>query len=303
MNTTIILNPAAGSGRARSAGLALQAKLPDSNLLLTEGPGDAVRLAREARRQGSDTIVAIGGDGTIQQVATGLTLEEDGQRAEHQTCLAILPAGTGGDYRRSFSWTDSVSQLLTRVSSREVRHVDFGRLTYTDEEGEKVTGFANVLSFGLGGLTDQFVESGPKWLGGRAAFLLGAVRATAVHQTIPVELILDGVLVETAPFSNVAVCIGKYFGGGMKIAPEADLSDGLFDVVTMEMNRMRTFALSVDIYRGAHLQRAGVKTYRCKRLEARLTRKGQYLLDADGEQLGILPLSAEILPAAVRLLV
>ncbi len=303
MKTAIILNPTAGSGRARSAGLALQSKLPDSELLLTECSGDATRLAREARRRCVDTVVAIGGDGTIQQVTTGMTLEEDGTQANHQTNLAILPAGTGGDYRRTFSWTESIDQVLTRISSGDVECVDFGRLTYALGDVEKTAGFANVLSFGIGGLTDQFVESGPKWLGGRAAFLLGAMRATVVHQAVPVELFLDDVLVETAPFSNVAVCLGKFFGGGMKIAPSADPSDGLFDVVTMEMNRLQTLSLSVDIYRGTHLQRAGVRSYRCRKLEARLTRTSQCLLDADGEQLGTLPLKAELLPAAVRILV
>jgi diacylglycerol kinase (ATP) len=299
----IILNPTAGSGRAKTAGLALQARLPGAELFLTSGPGDAVQLAREARKQGADIVAAVGGDGTIQQCATGITFEDDGSLVSHQTALAILPAGTGGDYRRTFGFTESIDQVATRISSREIRAVDFGRLTYRREQTTNVTGFANVLSFGLGGLTDRFVETGPKWLGGRTAFLLGAMRAAAVHQSTPVDLLLDDELVETAPYSNVAVCLGQYFGGGMKIAPQADPSDGLFDVITMEMGKVQTLSLSLDIYRGTHLKRSGVKHYRCRKLEARLTRTGESLLDADGEQLGTLPLTAELLPSALALIV
>lgn len=302
VSTVIILNPNAGSGRAQQSATALKASLPDCRLLPTEYSGHAEHLARQARANGAGTIVAVGGDGTVQQCVTGICLDDDASPVSHSSTFAVLPLGTGGDYRKTFDWTESISALATRLETPQVRKVDVGSFSFTKDGQIRRSAFANVLSFGLGGLTDRFVERGPKWIGGRAAFLMGAMRATLVQQRSPIELKLDGQLIETAPFSNVAVCLGRYFGGGMQIAPKADPSDGLFDVVTMELDRLSTLSLALDIYRGTHLNRDGVRHYRCSKVEARSTRESECLVDADGEQLGSLPLSIEVLPGALNLL-
>ncbi len=302
VKTWIIANPKAGSGRASLAGRALAAKLSDAHYVETEGPGDAERLARRAQAAGADVVVPVGGDGTIQQVVTGLCLDEHGEAQPARASVSLLPAGTGGDYRKSFHFTEAIDQALTRILAPKPVRIDVGRAIHSDGDRTTTTAFANVLSFGLGGLTDQLVGAGPKWLGGRASFLLGALRATAIYHPPTVELTLDGAVVETAPFSNVAVCIGRYFGGGMMIAPEADPSDGLFDVITIERSRLQTAALSLYIYRGTHVGMEGVKHYRCRNLQAKVTGRGQSLIDADGEQPGTLPLTVEIMPAALSFL-
>lgn len=303
MTIWVIANPTAGSGRARKAASDVVSRLAGGELKDTSGPGDATRWARKAREEGVETVIAVGGDGTVQECVTGLCLDASGAHVRGRTKLAVLPAGTGGDFRKTFGWTNSVSQLEARLAEPEERLIDVGRVTYERTSQVRVTAFANVLSFGLGGLTVRVVESGPKWVGGRMAFFAGALRATAIHQPIPIELRLDGEVIETAPFSNVAVCLGQYFGGGMRIAPDADPSDGLFDVVTMEMSKVQTVTLAGSIYRGAHFKKAGVHHYRCRKLEARPTRQGESLFEVDGEQPGILPIQVEMLPAALTLLV
>jgi len=302
VRTWIILNPKAGSGRALRSGMALKKRLPDATLVETARSGEACDIARRAREAGVDLVIPVGGDGTIQQCVAGLTLSDEGEVVQHATRMALLPAGTGGDYRKSFGFNDSLDHAEARIRSPNTRLVDVGLLKYQTEAGPATTAFANVMSFGLGGLTDKLVENGPKWLGGRVAFFLGALKATAIHQPIPIELTLDGQKIESAPYSNVAVCLGQYFGGGMKIAPNADPSDGLFDIVTMEMSKLQTTTLTGHIYRGTHLDRAGVHHYRGRVLEARPTREGESLIDADGEQLGSLPLKASVLPSALELL-
>lgn len=298
----IVVNPKAGAGRAKQAGLRLASQLDGAVCVETDGPGAAERLAREAQREGAEVVVPVGGDGTIQQVVAGLCLNEHGEPQTARAALSLLPAGTGGDYRKTFAFTESVDQAVTRILSPRPKQIDVGRAEVTGKDGASPTAFANVLSFGLGGLTDQLVEAGPKWLGGRAAFLLGALRATAVYHPPTVELVLDDVAVETAPFSNVAICLGRYFGGGMKIAPDSDPSDGLFDVITIERSRLKTAALSLLIYQGRHLGVEGVKHYRCKKVEARVTGPGDSLVDLDGEQPGRLPLKVTVLPGALTLL-
>lgn len=306
--TVIIVNPKAGSGRALRAAETLESRLRQSahaaTLLCTDRSGHASTLARQARAAGVATVVVAGGDGTIQEVATGLCLEEDGRTTtDVPPQLALLPAGTGGDYRRTFRFTESVDQALARILAPKPVHVDVGRAVIQQPDGEqKISAFVNVLSFGLGGLTDRLVARSPKWIGGTAAFYLGAVRATLVHQPTPVELVIDGESVGVAPYANVALCIGRYFGGGMKIAPAADPSDGWFDIVTITGSRARILALTADIYRGTHVRRPGIEVRRGRSVVARATRPGEVLIDVDGEQPGQLPLEVTLLPRALALL-
>jgi len=306
----IIVNPKAGAGRALRSAQALAQRLArasyPADLTLTESPGHATLVARQARAAGVGMVVAVGGDGTVQEIVTGLCLEADGTALGPDTprpALGLLPAGTGGDYRRTFGWTDSVDQALSRICSPRPVQVDVGRAELTTPGGSAIAlAFANVLSFGLGGLTDQLVSRSPKWIGGTAAFYLGAVRATLVYQALPVELVIDGTAIAVAPYANVAVCLGRYFGGGMKIAPSADPSDGMFEIVTIVGSRASVLALTADIYRGTHLRRPGITLLRGKSIVARATRPGDVLVDADGEQPGTLPISIELLPRALTLL-
>ena len=298
VNVRILVNPKAGAGRAAEKGRQLQ-KLLGAELKTSQSSNDLEKLARQARYDAVDVVVAVGGDGTISQCTSGLVLEK-GKLATNQTRLALVPAGTGGDFRRSYSIDHSLDAVATRIEAGTTRKIDVGLLR-AGAASERCSTFVNVLSFGLGGLTDRFVEGGPKWLGGRAAFFLAALRANAVYAPAPIELALDEVVVETAPYSNVAVCNGQFFGGGMQIAPMADPHDGYFDVVTMELSKLKTLSLAARIYQGTHLEIPGVRHFRCKTVRARATRAAQILIDSDGEQLGSLPLCAELLPAALSL--
>lgn len=302
MKIWVLVNPRAGSGRSVSRARAFVERVPEATLVETTGTTGAISLARDAANNGVDVLVAVGGDGTLQQCATGLCLDEAGNQRDVATELLMIPAGTGGDYRRSFSIKDSIDEAVARLAQPDRVAVDVGHLTYQREGVDHQVAFINVLSFGLGGLADRIVETSPKWLGGRATYLLAALRATMVYVPSAVELWIDDCLVETAPLSNVAVCLGKYFGGGMKIAPDADPSDGLFDIVTMELGKLRTIGLTSHIYQGTHLKQAGVKAYRGKTLVARAARNHECLVDADGEPTGTLPISVRLMPKALTLL-
>lgn len=300
--TWVIVNPKAGSGRALRVAHDLIRQLPEAELRETSGPGAATSLCREATRQCVETVVAVGGDGTLQQCVTGLCLDDEGEPRCASVRLAFLPAGTGGDYRRSFGLSGSVSEATRRIRSPVPTPVAVGLLDYTSVEGQlKRAVFVNVLSFGLGGLTDQFVERGPKWLGGRASFFLGALSATLLHQPVAVSLSLDGRDFAPAAYSNVAVCLGSYFGGGMRIAPDASPESDAFCVVSMELSKTATLGLVRHIYRGSHLSLDGVAMHRARHVQARSVRGHRCLLDVDGEQLGHLDLEARVLPAHLEL--
>src|SRR5690606_18728591 len=265
-------------------------------------PHHATRLAREAASRGIDTIAAVGGDGTLNEIAQSY-LSERGDPLGGPD-LALIPAGTGGDFRKTFGLSDDVHAAVSRLASARPRSVDLGIVELVNHLGKaRSLAFINVMSFGVGGLTDRLVNDGPKWLGGRAAFLLGALRATLSYRNVPVSLRIDGQHALQAPIYNVAICNGRYFGGGMHVAPEADPADGSFDVVAMcDLTRAQGIALARYIYRGSHVGRPGVALAKGSVVEAAPLRKqDQVLIDLDGETPGRLPLTARIAPAALRL--
>lgn len=306
MKLGIIVNPVAGSGSARRRLPELVAALERAQhqvtVLATEGPGHAPTLVHRARELGLDCVAVVGGDGTLNEVCQGY-IDAQGHPLEGPA-LALVPSGTGGDFRRTFGLDGSLEEAIRRLNEGTERAVDLGILALTAEDGQTVhRAFINVASFGLGGLTDRIVNSSPKWLGGKASFFLGAARALVAYRNAPVCVRVDGEVVLESPIFNVAIANGRYFGGGMMIAPDADPSDGLFDVVAMaDLTRVQGVALSQHIYKGTHLGRPGVSATRGRVVEAEpLTPGGEVLIDMDGETPGRLPLRASLARGALRL--
>ena len=306
MQVRVIVNPTAGSGAAgrripeiaRALGLAGVAH----EIRETRAPGDAEVLARQARDDGVATIAVVGGDGTLNEVAQAY-LGTDGQALAGPD-LALIPAGTGGDFKRSFGLDGSLEQAVQRLKESTPRPLDLGFLELTSDSGERVRrAFINITSFGLGGLTDRIVNDGPKWMGGRAAFFLGSLRAMLSYKNAPVVLKVDGKTCLEGPILNVAIANGRYFGGGMKIAPDADPSDGLFDIVALhDMTRTQGLALGFKIYQGSHTESPGVLMAKGAVVEAQpLHPWGEVLIDMDGETPGKLPLTARVAKAALRI--
>jgi YegS/Rv2252/BmrU family lipid kinase len=306
MKLRLIVNPTAGSGRAARRvpllkrvleGRGIQAEIAE-----TRAPGDATRLVHEARADGVECLLVMGGDGTLNEVSQGY-LGADGQPLPGPD-LALLPSGTGGDFRKSFELGTSVEEAVERLTQASPRPLDLGILELTAPSGETIRrAFLNITSFGLGGLTDRLVNSGPKWIGGRAAFFVGTLRAMVSYKNAPVRVRVDGKVCLEAPILNVAIANGRYFGGGMKIAPDADPSDGLFDVIALhDLSRAQGVALAHRIYQGSHVGQPGVLVARGAVVEAEsLVPRAEVLIDMDGETPGRLPLLARVAKGALRI--
>ncbi len=306
MHLRVILNPIAGSGAAARKKAAIVSALTVSGVapevVHTRGPRDAGRLLREARRDGVECAVLVGGDGTLNDAVQGY-LDDDGQLAQGPD-LGLIPSGTGGDFRRTFDLGDSVEEAAERVLCASPRPLDLGLLSVTSHQGVLVRhAFINITSFGIGGLTDRIVNSTPKWIGGKAAFFTGTLRAMLVYKNAPVRVKVDGKVWLEAPIFNVALANGRFFGGGMLIAPDADPADGLLDVVALhDLSLVQSVALAKYIYKGSHLGQSGVSVTRGKVVEAEpMASSTEVLVDMDGETPGRLPLRAELAPGALRL--
>ena len=306
LRTLVVVNPASrgGSTRKRFDGLLprIRESLGECDVEWTRGPRDAERIAREAARAGVERIVVAGGDGTVSEVATGILAADLGRYAE----LAVLPLGTGGDLRRTLGVPGEVDEALRAIATGGVRTIDAGRVTYTDRSGRPATVyFVNIASFGISGLTTELVNQAPKSLGGRVSFLIGTLRGIVGYRAAdhPVELRLDGELAHRGPIALATAANGRWFGGGMHVAPEARADDGLLDVVVIPgLSKLRLIAELPGLYAGRHVRVPGVLSLRGRRLEA--TPEGGAeppWVEIDGEPLGRLPATFEILPGALRI--
>jgi YegS/Rv2252/BmrU family lipid kinase len=307
--TVVVVNPKAGSAaapgsrRRRALETAVRNVLSDVRFVDTTGPGDATAAARAALRGGAEMVVSVGGDGTHSEVVNGF-FDEDGAPLREDAVLGVLPGGTGGDFRKTLGYGKDPLELVAVLADRATKPCDVGHLSYVTHDGTPARRFfLNIASFGLGGLVDDLVNRSSKRLGGFLSFGIATVRAMARFKPQIVRLRVDGGDPVIRAISNVAVANGRCFGGGMFIAPQARLDDGLFDVVTLGEMTLRDYVLRGHrVYRGTHLGMDGVSLARARRVDAEPLDPGEaVLLDVDGEAPGRLPATFEIRPAAIRL--
>ena len=303
----LIANPEAGAGRARRRLPVLEARLNEGgavfDTMLTSRPGHAGALAREALASGYGGVAVVGGDGTLNEALNGF-FDERGEPVAPNAWIAPLPCGTGGDFRRTLELGDDPGAMVTRMLWTEPRRVDVGWLSFKDHAGADAhRAFINISSFGVGGLVDNLVNAGPKWMGGRAAFFMGTLRAMAQYRNRLVRITVDDQEPRDVEVFNYVVANGQFFGGGMHIAPDAKIDDGRFDLVSLEgLTKARLIRMTGRLYRGELLGLPGVRHERAQRVTAEPADwGGPVLLDVDGEAPGALPATFEIKQNALLL--
>lgn len=303
----VIINPRAGSGKAERSIIGIDRAFRryrlSHEIVRTEGPGDATRLMREAARDGVDVVAIVGGDGTINEASRALVDSSGNILGGTLPDLALIPAGTGGDFRKSFDLSNDIDEAVRRIAEPSQKPLDLGLLHITGHDGQpSLSTFLNIASFGISGITDRLVNETPKWMGGTMAFLIGSLRASLAYRNLPVRVKVDGKPLLEGRIFLVAIANGRYFGGGMKIAPHADPSDGRFEIIALgDIGRLEAFGLATKIYRGAHLTMAKARVAAGATIEAEPLDGDEVLLDVDGETPGRLPLRATIFPGALRI--
>jgi YegS/Rv2252/BmrU family lipid kinase len=300
----VIVNPRSGAGLndkqwARMRG-ALTDGLGELDSAFTSGPRDASAIAAREAAAGRRLILALGGDGTISEVADGVLAAGAGATTE----IALIPRGTGGDFRRTLELPQDPGAAARHLRDARARPVDAGRVRYrTAEGGDGIRHFVNVASFGFSSAVASRANASSKRLGGRVAFFGATLRALFSYENTDIWLSLDGRPRERRRLLMAAVGNGRFFGGGMKICPEARLDDGALDLVTVgDFSRTDVLTRIGRLYEGTHLTLEDVASARVTSVTAEPVEAGlQIPVELDGETPGFLPATFEVLPGALRL--
>lgn len=300
--TLAVVNPNSANGRTGKEWPKIADELArhdrDFQYVFTTHRGHATDLTCQGLKEGFDLIVAVGGDGTNNEVVNGFF--EDEKPINSEAVFGCITRGTGGDLRKTLGTPRDLGRAAALLAGGSTRVVDVGHMTLIDHEGKRVSRyFINIASFGIGGEVDARVNRTTKALGGFVSFAWASLVSMVHYKNKPVRLTVDGKTVGDFKIFNCAVANGQYFGGGMHVAPYAKMDDGLFDIVVLgDFSRTETILEMNKIYNGTHVHNPKVQCLTGRVVEA--TSDEVVLLDVDGEQPGRLPSTFSVLPGALR---
>ncbi len=307
LKTAVIVNPQAGNGRTAKIwpkfGSALMQSIGPFKELQTTCRGDAKHLTRQALEKGAVRIVAVGGDGHLNEVLNGFI--ENDVPVSSDAALSFLMTGTGCDFQRSLGIPVKRLSVIDGLKQAQVRHIDVGKVTFTKSDSTKqVRYFDNIASFGLSGAVDRFIESSrpPAFLKGTPLFLWATLKSVLTHPNQSINFQIDEGPEKLIQTRLVLLANGRYFGGGMLAAPEAELDDGMLDLLILKEISLAKFLWHLPkIYKGTHLKIPEVFFQKVQKFTA--TSKEQVILDIDGESPGYLEATFEVLPRILKLII
>jgi YegS/Rv2252/BmrU family lipid kinase len=286
--TLAIVNPAAGKGAGARLGADLARELESSGfkieIIQTPAPGEAARIARQASAEGCRTVIAVGGDGTANEIANGLV--------GTSTALALYPIGSGNDFARALGYPRKRRDISRFLAVARRRVIDVG-----DVNGRI---FVNAAGVGIDGHVAERVEASARVVGATLGYFVGALVSIASYRPQPMRLRIDGQTREGKHLVVVAAN-GTHFGSGMHVAPKARIDDGLFDIVVAgDLGRWASLVALAKLYRGTHVNGHDVLAFRARSLDVELER--ELPSQADGEPVRARSLRVRMRPGALTVL-
>jgi YegS/Rv2252/BmrU family lipid kinase len=297
----VIVNPVAGASTTyrkwpRISSLLNHIGLP-FEFQYTEGVGHAIELAREAAGNGCQFLVAVGGDGTVNEVANGILQTKELNGAT----IGIISTGTGGDFIRSIGIERNYLKACSCLTGTQRKLIDVGYVEYSRNGQRRKRYFINSAGVGFDAAVSETSNHMPKVLGGTIPYLMGLLKSLVSYRNKPVKMKMDE-REESGRILSVVVANGRYFGGGMRVAPEADISDGLLDVVSVgDIGKLELLRVFPTIYKGTHINHPKVRMQRATSVMVESEEK--ILVHADGEYLGEGPVTFGLIPSALSIAV
>jgi YegS/Rv2252/BmrU family lipid kinase len=305
VKTIVIVNPQAGNGRTEkiwpNIESALEKSIGSFEVLQTTCRGDATDLSRRILAVDTVRIVAVGGDGHLNEVLNGFI--ENDLPVNPEARLSFVMTGTGCDFQRSLGISGKWQNAAAKLKDAKVRKIDVGKVTYTAaDKTQKIRYFDNIASFGLSGAVDHCLEHSRlrDYLGGSPLFLWATIKTVFTHPNQSIRFrINDGPEEEICSRLGL-LANGRYFGGAMHAAPEAELDDGLLDLLMLKEISVAKFLWHLPkIYKGTHLKIPEIFFQKVRKFTAESSE--QVILDIDGESPGYLAATFEVLPKILNL--
>ena len=262
---------------------------------------EASKIASRAIKEGYKKIIAVGGDGTLNEVLNGFW--DGNKKIDHDACLGYFPSGTGEDFSRTLGIEKlSVETQTERLIKSSVTRIDTGEAHFQKGDGSlAVRRFINESSVGFGANVTELVNRSTKLLGGKVSFFSGVIRSLCFLKNHTVRIKADSRDLFEGKTLITAVSNGKYFGGSMMIAPKAIIDDGFFDVIiAKEMNRKEILRDIGSIYSGNHLSNPKILATKCKTLSVQSDEK--VFLEMDGEPVGLIDANFRLLEKEINFL-
>lgn len=307
----VILNPSAGGGRGKKLwpkiAQRLEKELGPFQCRASRGPGDARRIAAEAASQGCHLLIACGGDGTIHEVVNGLHDAgiHDTSKSSKKTKLGIISIGTGGDFIKTLKIPPDPLRQIEIIKKGKIGFIDLGQVEYTNDQGDQDRRvFINITDAGLGAEVVRQVCHSRTLFGRKLAYLTAVLTSYISWKGKKIDITTEPKVPFLWPQKPLAVVVanGRYFGGGMPIAPDADPTDGLFDLVVIGDLSPLKIPLAVPFLYAKKIDRLNGVATACVR-QVTLRSQEKVGLDIDGEPIGFLPAKFSILPKALEVFV
>ncbi len=294
MRAFVVVNPAAGGGRTARLWPSLRERLRRVGLEFdaaeTSGRGSATELARRAVSAGWPLVVAVGGDGTVNEVVNGLI--DPGRRTPGT--LGAIMTGRGRDACRNLRLAMDHETAMRRLVHGDDVLVDLGAASW---QGPAVRCFVNSAGAGFDAVAAARAESIRG--SGTVPYVLGILGALRQHRPVPAAITLDGQPIWRGSLTAAVVANGPHYGGGMRIAPAAVPDDGQLDLVIVgDLRRAELLAWLPTVYWGAHLRNARVTTARGRDVE--IETDPAVPVHLDGEPVGVTPIRLTVRPRALR---
>lgn len=302
MDIFVLVNPASANGTTEAVWPEIAAALEAQGLKfeshLTTAAYQAPGIVRDALKRGFTTIVSVGGDGTANEVVNGFF--EDGQPINPQARLAVISRGTGCDLIRTLDIPKDYQEAVKVISRNKEQPMDLGHVEYTKPDGTKAQRFfANIADTGLGGTVANRVNHTSKSAGGFLSFLYGTLWSILTFKNGSGRVEADGQLLYEGSLVMAAVANGRYFGGGMHLAPHAKIDDGKFDLILLRgMNKFVLLANLARVYMGTHLTHPKISAHQVE--EVVVSGNVPMPIELDGESPGTSPIKFTIKPAAIK---
>jgi YegS/Rv2252/BmrU family lipid kinase len=301
-----IINPVSGGGRACNLWPEIKEYLTSQGIEFsfnfTGSSGQAIEMTQAALRLGEDIVVAVGGDGTVNEVLNGFF--DDGKEINPSARLGVIPAGTGSDWCRTAGIPPNSRAAVQVLLSRRTSSFDVGKITcsFTKDDGGTVSRyFLNAADAGFGAAVVDAIAGTSRLLGNRGAYFWGLLSSLFRNINVDFEVRLDGREIANGKHIVVVAANGRFFGGGMHIAPQADARDGLIDVVLIgDMQKFEVVRNLGKLYGGRIAEVRKVTMARGQRLE--IASESRVGVEVDGELVGTLPACFEILPKGINLI-